>query len=167
MFAWSCQRSLSLVLGSQPLLDSLSSLFSGTRAQPPDNHHRCATDYEIFYTYIYNSNSITNNTEKIITALSIMPNSDNPKNLADDNSDATSLGSVQDDESKYDKEDSKPNSVNPVKKKLSKKKETSLLDLLNNSKNATQQKRDPKFVLNDAIVFESDTMSYAPVKDYL
>ena len=32
-----------LVLGSQPLLDSLSSLFSGTRAHPPDNHHCCAT----------------------------------------------------------------------------------------------------------------------------
>ena len=33
-------------------LSRLSSLFSGTRAHPPDNHHCCATHYETLYLHL-------------------------------------------------------------------------------------------------------------------
>ena len=36
-----------------------------------------------------------------------------------------------------------------------------------NNLNAPQPKKEAKFVLKDAIILETDTMSYVPVKEYL
>ena len=92
--------------------------------------------------------------------------SENPKNLADDNSDDNSLGSLPDKETKDVKKKSNPKSVTPAKKKSAKKKDTSLLDLVNNF-DASQPNKEPKFDIKDAVILESDTMLYAPVKEYL
>ena len=95
-----------------------------------------------------------------------MPKSEDPKTLANANSDENSLGSLPDEDAKIPKKKSKLKSVTPATNELIKKNDTSLLDLVNNL-DPSQANKEPKFNIIDAIILDSDNSSYTIVKEYL
>ena len=95
-----------------------------------------------------------------------MPKSETLKTLANADSDDNSLGSLPDTENKDKKKKSKPTSVTPSSKKKTKKKETSLLDLVNNL-DTSNANAEPKFNIADLLIFEDVNSAYTIVKEYL